>query len=527
MLHNDQTEKNLMDLVQKALSVDSTTGTSIAPFIKQDLEEEAYVQLYSEQDPAQLSLLKDIPRQEANQVNHEFGVIDSYGNHKAKASFAPNALPPEANFSGAKKSVILKCYGKTSAVQGLTALQNTIRAAGQANLPETNDALVRLMLLYTLNTALYAEDTRDTLDSNQFKGIFQQIDEATKGVSTAKFANNDIFIDLRGQPLRPNGNKGIRQQAAFMGKRNGSLRRIYMAPEVLEQLEEQVDPSARHLIAGNMPGANTKSMVIGSSVDGMRVQGNIVYFRRDAALSTMVRCGYPNAVAIPGAPAQMGFAAKPTAGQCAQPAVDNAGTGKFATTGERLTGIYYVVCAVNEVGESIASAASDPVDAVAGKTIEFDIHPRGDEVSFRVYRGYVSDPAQTDSFLEPIYREAQFVGEIPNGLTKGNTTPITFVDDDQFIPGCSLAWGTDLWSPNAAAIDRGETPSSSTNAYTYGRSSVALATLTGMFEFDLAKLGWLHSNKLFAQVLAPQCPRPYVNVVWYNVGGIENKKSLI
>jgi len=518
------TENQVLEMIRKALSVDSSTGVSIEPYIKEDLEDEAYVQLYSETDPAEMSLLKDIPRQKAEQVNHEFSIVDRYGNHKTKASFAPNSLPPESNIEGSRRVVTLKPYGKTSAVQGLTVLQNTIRAMGQPDIASANDMAVKLLLQYQINASLYSEDTRDTLDGNVFKGVFQGIDEYTKSpLATTPFSNTDIFVDLRGQPLLPDGPKGIRTAATGFGKRHGSMKRIYMAPEVLEIIESNLDPAARFQI---QPQGNTKGMIIGNSVDGMRVQGNVVHFRRDAALSSVVKTGDPNGVAIPGAPAGFTFGGA-GAGSITQPAVNAGGTGKFAANGERLTGMVYIVCAVNEVGESIGSNVSNAVNAVAGQTIEFDITPRGDELSFRIYRGYISDPSQVGTFMEPVVRDPKFIMEIPNGAAIGNTTPITVIDDDSYIPGTSWAWGTDLWSPNAAAIDQGSAPTSATNEYTVGKSAVALAQLTGLFEFDLAKLGWLYSNKLFAHVLAPQVPRPWVNVVWMNVGGIEHKKPLL
>jgi hypothetical protein len=182
---------------------------------------------------------------------------------------------------------------------------------------------------------------------------------------------------------------------------------------------------------------------------------------------------------------------------------------------------------VNDVGESLYSTTSAPVNATAGKTVEFTITPRGDEHSFRIYRGYNTDLGQVGDFMNPIRRDPMFIFEIPNGVALGSTTPITFVDDDQFIPGCTWAWGGDVWSPNAEALDLGQPPGDSRNEYEEGRSSAAIAQLTGLFEFDLAKLGWLFSNKLFANVLAPQVPKPFANVVWYNVGGVEQKKSLL
>lgn len=519
-------EQEILDLVRKALSVDSTTGTTIAPFMKQDLEDEGYLQLYSETDPAQMSLLKDLPRQQAQQVNHEFVLVDRYGNHRSKASFAANALPPQANIEGTKKNVILKIYGKTSAVQGLTVLQNTIKALGQSDIGAANDMAVRLLLMYQINSDLFCSDSRFTLDVNVFKGCWQLIDELTASPSaTTPFSNTDIFIDLRGQPLLPDGNLGIRAQATGFTKRNATMRRVYMAPEILEGIENNLDPAARIQIgAAHMN--NNKGVIIGNSIDGMRVQGQVVYFRRDSVLSSMARTGTPNTVAIPGAPAAFTFGGS-GAGTIAQPAVNNSGVGKWAATGERLTGVIYQVTAVNEVGESIASNTSNAVTATAAKTVEFAITPRGNELSFRIYRGYNLDSAQTGTFMQPVAREVQFVFEIPNGVSLGNTSPVTAVDADLFIPGTTWAWGTDVWSPNAEAIDRGEAPSSPTNEYTVGRSAAALAQLTGLFEFDLAKLGWLHSNKLFAQVLAPQIPRPYANVVWMNVGGREISRSLL
>jgi hypothetical protein len=514
-------ESQIMDLVRKALSVDSATGASIAPFMKESLEDEAYVQLYSERDKAQMSLLKDLPRVQAGQVAHEFTIVDTYGNHKAKASFAANSLPTSANIGGTKKVVNLKLYGKTSSVQGLTVLQNTIRAMGQPTIASANDMAVRRLLMYMLNTDMYASDTRCTLDNNQFKGFFQLIDELTKSPSaTTFFSNSDIFIDMRGQPLLP---QQIRSQAVGLSKRNSILRRIYMAPEVLETIENNLDPAARFMIA---PQASTQGMIVGNSIDGMRVQGEIVYFRRENALSTLVKTGTANGALIEGAPMALVFGGM-GAGSITQPAVNIAGVGKFATTGERLTGMTYIVTAVNDVGESLYSNTSAPVNATVGKTIELTITPRGDETSFRVYRGYNLDLGQVGSFMEPKSREPMFIFEIPNGASLGNTTPITFVDDDQMIPGTTWCWGGDVWSPNAEALDLGQPPADSRNEYEEGRSAAAIAQLTGLFEFDLAKLGWLFSNKLFANVLAPQVPKPFANVVWINVGGNEQKKSLI
>ena len=522
---NNSNDQAILDLVRKALSVDSATGTSIAPFIKEDLEGEAYVQLYSDTDPAQMSLLKDLPRQPAQQVNHEFTLVDRYGNHRAKASFAANGLPPQANFEGSRKFVQLKLYGKTSAVQGLTVLQNTIRALGQPDIASSNDMAVKLLMQYQINADLYQADTRSTLDANIFKGCWQLIDELTKSpAATIPFSNGDIFIDLRAEPLLPEGGKGIRSQAVGFTKRNGALRRIYMAPEVLENIENNLDPAARFMLPPQ--GSNAK-MIIGNSVDGMRVQGQVVYFRREAALSSFIRSGGPNTELIPGAPAAFAFGGS-GAGTIAQPAVNNAGVGKFLTSeGLRMTGIVYIVTAVNSVGESIASNISNPVNAVNGKTIEFAITPRGDELSFRIYRGYQLDAAQADTFKAPILMDPEFIFEIPNGLALGNTTPITVVDANLYIPGTTWAWGSDIWSDNAAALDRGDAPTSLANEYVEGKSAAAVAQLTGLFEFDLAKLGWLYSNKLFAHVLAPQVPRPWVNVVWMNVGGVKRKKALL
>lgn len=519
-------DKDILDLVRKALSVDSTTGTAIAPYVKQDLEDEGYVQLYSETDPAQMTLLKDLPRQQAQAVNHEFVLVDRYGNHRTKAAFAANSLPPQANIEGTKRNVLLKLYGKTSAVQGLTVLQNTVKALGQSDIASANDMAVRLLLMYQINADLFASDSRFTLDNNVFKGSWQLIDELTAPVgATLPFSNSDVFIDMRGQPLLPDGPLGIRSASVGFTKRNGTLRRIYLAPEVLETIENNLDAAARIQI-GAMHASNNRGVVIGNSVDGMRVQGQTVFFRRDSVLSSMARTGTPNTTSIPGAPAAFTFGGS-GGGSITQPAVNNSGTGKWATNGERLTGVIYIVTALNEVGESIASNQSNAVNAVAGKTVEFTVTPRGNELSFKVYRGYNSDAAQTNSFMQPVSRAPQFIMEIPNGVTIGNTTPITIVDADLYIPGTTWAWGSDIWSPNAEAIDRGEAPSSPTNEYTVGRSAVALAQLTGLFEFDLAKLGWLHSNKLFAQVLAPQVPRPFANVVWMNVGGNEIKQAIL
>ncbi|MGZ3772956.1 MAG: hypothetical protein ACXVCY_04220 [Pseudobdellovibrionaceae bacterium] len=518
------TEGQIKELLRKALSVDTMTGSDIQSFMKQDLEKEAYVQLYSSTEQDEMTLLKDLPISSAKQVNHEFTIVNHYGSHHAKTAFAANGLPTSDNIGGKKENVQLKLHGKTSQVLGLTVLQDTISAMGHDNIADANDEAVKNVLNYLFNCSLYASDTRLSLDQNEFKGVFQLIDEATRsGAAVGMYANGDIFIDLRGRPLKQTH---IRKEAVGFKKRHGTLRRVYMAPEVNELLENDLDPAARFMIT---PQDANRGMIVGNSIDGMRVQGSIVYFRRDNALSTLVRCGTPNKGLIVGAPAAFTFGST-GAGSIAQPAVNNSSSGsKFTSTDTefRLTGFVYQVVAVNATGDSIASNISAPVNAADGKTIEFAITPRGDEVSFKIYRGYAMDLAQPDTFLAPHIMEPQFIAEIPNGAAAGNTAPITFIDSNTFLPGTTHAWGTDVNSENASAIDRGEKAASLTNSYKLGKSSVALAELKGLFEFDLAKLGWLHSNKLFARVGAPMVPRPWVNVVWYNVGGVALKQGIL
>jgi hypothetical protein len=520
---NSMNDTQLLDLVRKSLSTDSSTGVSIQPFMKEDLEDEAYLTLYTESDTHQMAFLKDLPRQDAEQILHQFTIVDRYGNHKAKASFSPNGLPSSANIDGSKKNVQLKVYGKTTAIQGLTVLQNTIKALGQSDIAQSNHAAVKQLLMYQINQEMVGSDTRDTLDGNQFKGILQQIDELTRApTATTKFSNTNYFYDLRGQPLTA---QLLRQVGVGMNKRNSVLRRVYMAPEALESIENTLDPAARIQI-GSSYAQNNKGVILGGTVDGMRIQGTVCYFRRDAALSSSIRTGLANYDLIPGAPSALAFGGS-GAGTISQPAVNvSSSVSQFAPTGNRLTGMYYIVTAVNEIGESIASNVSASINATPNKTIEFTITPRADALSFRIYRGYVNDNGQPGTFLEPKIRDAYFIGEIPNGVAAGNTAPLLVVDSNQFMPGCTIALGGDINSDSAASLDQGQMPSSPENKYTVGKSAWAIAKLTGLFEFDLAKLGWLYDNKLFAQVLSPMVPRPNASVVFLNVGGVEIQNQL-
>jgi len=513
-----------MELLQKAISSDPLYGTAVREFIHEDLEPEAHNQLWNESDPEEMALLKMIPRISAAQTRHEYTKFMDYGNLNSESAFAPNTLPSVQDFSGQREEVRLRPYGEITQVQGLAAAEKSIQAIGKDNVADVAEESTRRLLLYKINLALYASDTRDTLNESRIKGILQGIDEGTRA-SGAVNPDSNIIIDLRGGNIQVDGSNGIRKKSAQISKLYGSLRWLLLGPDQNVAIEEQLDDKSRYMIN---PQGNTDKMIIGARIDGIKTATGVTLFQSDNALEKHIKTGEANNRLIDNAPAAFSEAATGSgtfkvervaavslpAGIVSKFALidtkDEAGLGS-----NQLKLVYHVV-ACNEVGDAIRGVSTPITTIVPGDVAKITITPRGGETSFKIYRGLSSVAGIPANNSEYLYLP-EYIGEIPNGAAKTNTTPLEFFDENDILPGTSHAFGLNMIGDSSLSMAKGTVPTSLVNR-PKSQNALSMVQLTSMFRFDLAKLGWLAKYGLLAWVIGAEVTKPFQNIVYRNCG---------
>jgi len=476
--------------------------------------------LWNEEDPDELVMLKLLPRGGAKQTQHSYVPFTSYGNTHSESAFAPNALPPVQDFKGDRETTLLKLYGNIAQVQGLVALENTIRAMGQDNVVDVDRETVRRILLYKINIDLHESDTRLTHNVDKFKGTLQLIDEKTRATG-ATVPDSNIIIDMRGSNLTLDGTNGIRAKSREVTEFYGKMRWILMAPGQVQKLEETLDDKSRYLV---QQVAGTQKKILGAEVDGAITGSGLTMFAPDVALGSRILTGRANKAAISGAPLAF-IEAGAGAGTFGAPAPIASGalppglTSYFQNidikdasgTGSNYLNLFYEIVAVNEIGASVAGVSSS-VQASLGGAVSIVIRPRGEELSFKIYRG-LKNAADT-----AVLYDAEFIAEVPNGAAKGNTTPFTFYDDNETIPGTTHAFGMNIHSDHSVEFAQGKVPTTLNNEARKSTNGASLIQLSPLFVFDLAKINWLAANELLLWVLAPQIEKPFQHRVWKNLG---------
>jgi hypothetical protein len=488
----------LQDELLKALASSSTYGTDASPLIKEDLEMEAHTQLWLETDPTELVLLKHLPRIPAFSVIHQYDQIIGYGPGGTNLFYGEGTLPPEAAIQSRRKTETIRLPGLISSAYALASFQTPLMALGQSNLVDQNMASTRLALLRGMNVQCYASDTSTSADGIRFRGLRQQILEGTSVSTSAPYTvNPDYIIDLRGGKLLA---PEIRNRSRQIVEHFGSIRWIYMAPQVKQFLEQDIDPAERLYLTRGV----ADPVIAGQNVDGMMTMGSTVRFAVDNTLTASQYLGSPPTVALSGAPAPL------PGGNLGAPAAASSGSSLW-TNLDADAAVSYVVTALNASGESTGTTIG-PVTVAAGQSVTFTLTPRAADTSYKVYRLGTAPANPT---------VAMFIQEIIGPL---NTTQFTVTDNNARIPGTTEAYGLSIASQNSEVMrDAVSVPSvaqylSMTNP-PRPRNTISLATLgPWMGIFDLAHILHTASRDLIFTAYTPVITHPFQSVAWVNVG---------
>ncbi len=340
-----------------------------------------------------LSLWRNITKKGADSTVEEFNVLDSYGSD-GDPFIVEGGRPIERNSNYIRQAGFVKFMGVTRGTTLPAQLVNTV-GVGDAVASETRNGT--MWLLQQLNKNLYFGDS--SKNPLAIDGILPQV---KKFVSGKPYATQHI-IDMRGKPL----SEEILEDAATIISDNygGALLQLYLTNQVHKDFSKLfVGPAGRQRIVDI--GSNVR---MGQPVRGYAANAANIDFTPDRFLKPE------------GAPKQVGQKDSP-----AVPATATA-EGKADTSSKLEAGTYfYFVSSKGEAGES-ASVSTGAVAVAAGQKVEITIprvlhgDPKLAAKSYKVYRGYYSDPLR-----------AEFMTEFTDA---GTGTNQVLIDNGEDIPG--------------------------------------------------------------------------------------------
>ncbi|WP_311080953.1 hypothetical protein [Paenibacillus polymyxa] len=345
-----------------------------------------------------LSLWRNITKKGANSTVEEFNVLDSYGND-GDPFITEGGRPVERNSHYVRQTGLVKFMGTTRGTTLPAQLVNTV-GVGDAVAAETRNGT--MWLLQQVNKNLYFGDS--SKNPLALDGILAQVQ---KHVSGKPYATQHI-IDMRGKPLT----EEILEDAATIISDNwgGGLLQLYLTNQVHKDFSKLfVGPAGRQRIVDI--GSNVR---MGQPVRGYAANAANIDFVADRFLKPD---GAPKLVAQKDAPQAPATAT----------AVVKEDTASRLDAGT----YFYFISSKGTEGES-APVTTGSVAVTAGQTVEITIprvlhgDPKLEAKSYKVYRGYYSDP-----------QRAQFMTEFTDA---GTGTTQVLVDNGADIPGAEYCF---------------------------------------------------------------------------------------
>lgn len=341
---------------------------------------------------------KAVGKKTAYNTTEEFNVLDSYGGNSSPF-FTEGGLPNEEDSNYIRQSKMVKFLGTTRVItHPATLVRNTV---GDIVAKESENGT--LWLLQQLERALYFADS--SLDSLQFDGLYAQVRDFVAG----KSYEHQHIIDMRGEVLDENI---LEDGATIIADNYGSQSlSMHLTNQTHKDFSKMLQ--ARQRI--EMP--STNGLMMGAPVKGYVANTGTVDFMNNIFLKPE---GAPKDASQKGAPAV------PTMGAGALTAVADTTSKLDAGT------YYYFVSAKNSAGESaplsMGAIATTNGDNATIKINRVNTDPVAK--SYRVYRGYTSDPTR-----------ALFAFEVK---ADHNQATQTIIDRNFDIPGTDMAFLVDM-----------------------------------------------------------------------------------
>lgn len=485
----------------------AVTSDLIQDVVKEDLEAYAHNTLWHSSNPNELTLLKLCPNVAATRVAHEFDKILAYSSDRGFGFFSETTLPRETQPEFERVVTNLRLLGETSTTYILASLQKTINVEGETTAEGIAKKFLIMSVLRKKARAMYfsrTDTTRLGTAGARFKGLLQQIEEGTNGVTGTSPFNTDgngHVIDMEGQPLTI---ATIRKKCAKVMTLFGYTTCMIMDQFVRADLEASMDSAQRlNLPTGSAP------LMLGQNIGGLHTQGADIFFHTDTLLSPHARGMYI-------AEAEVGAPANAPTGTATAQAETVSGSSKFGSAdgGD----YFYMITEVKDDRESIGRRLTATVAAT--QEVLFSITPNDSTSdSFRVYRGI--DGVDDDD-------QAGFAFEVANS---GGGAAVAFRDLNLYRPKTSTVFALNIRTEASEFLH--QAPSGTRSTYSLAKeqsekflsmadnplNTVSMVTLgPAMGVMELAAVLASSARPLVYSACAMQVRNPLQNFVFINVG---------
>lgn len=309
---------------------------------------------------------KRIGKKQAFNTVEEFNVMDSFGGDSSPF-FVEGGLPGEEDSNFVRQSQYVKFLGTTRVISHpATLVRNTVGDI----VAQQSDAGT-LWLLTQLERQLYFADS--ALDPLAFDGVIAQVRNAVTG----KSYQNQHIIDMRGQVVDENT---LEDMATIIADNYGGNKlEFHMTNQVRKDFSKLYTGGTgrQRIIVDGAP----NELTMGQPVKGYEANAGMIEFVGNTFLKPQ---GAPKTASQKGSPAIPTNPATPLAGTADATSLLPAGT------------YFYFVSAKNSAGES-APLSLGSVATTSGQRADITINrvvsdPKA--ITYKVYRGYTSDPTQ-------------------------------------------------------------------------------------------------------------------------------------
>lgn len=494
--------------------VTSSDSAAIQP---QDLEEDAHLQLWTETDPNELTLLKILPSISAFKTRHDYAVQTNFGNQPfLDLFFSETGIPRETGISFQQFRAYIKLMGNLKPVYEMAARSSHITVDGDTTIEAITAASQRRELLYDKNKQLYFSDSRTirqgTTTGRKFRGLLQQIEEGTSGdfvdldgVALPASPYGSHVIDMEGLPLTM---ETMLEKMNQVTKLFGHITNMLMSPNVRTDLEKPLQQDRFHPTP-----FSTSPYLLNSNVAGLQTQGQICWFDTDNVLSPEYAFGKYKTTIAEGAPT-------------GRPTVTGAVTSPGSNTkwdASSAGSWFWIVTETRDglEGTGTRYPSSGATAMVTGNIMTLTVTANSALAdSFRVYRG-ASGVADT---------EAWFIFEVAH-TAAGSAQSV--VDRNEWRPGLDVVFGLSLYSDANRALHTvnanglvGSYEHARANSGDFlkkgkpdKRNTVAVAHLgPPMASMPMARLVLTATRDVHFTACCPIVGVPRKNVVWKNVG---------
>ena len=368
---------SIVQQLQKAVSLGVLTGFGESTALRlENLDSTMTAVLFQQEH---LKLFSAVPRVPSTNNVFQWLRRDTYGSHRGAVGFREGGAPAGSRSKWTRSTINVKYLG----TRGGYTHQAMVAGAmgGLFNDPVAEENRNRTLELLEKMERHFLWGNKAILDGSgnevHFDGLVTQ-------AAASSFASQ-VVIDKEGNPMDFEDFEDIGESFVTLGKLlNFAKIRSWWSPFVLSDLSKLKQQGDRRLLGGDMPAGYRTGMPL----DGHQTQRGFLPFEDSIFLERVEK----------NAPLDTAESGAPTAPDAPTTAVAADATSKM-TAGT----YWYFTSAVNDAGESAATAAASGQAVAVGERVDVTVDRSTGATAYRIYRGSTN-----------VVLDARMINEVPD-----------------------------------------------------------------------------------------------------------------